>query len=204
MKPASAATSDKYGFTLIELLVVISIISLLIAVLLPALQNARKRAQQIQCASNLKQIGMTTQLYFNDHNDHIFFRGDYNPRYPRWFATLNKYIKHAKTFQCPTIANKWKFDMWNLYYGCNKKICPENAGDTSRFWRVTKSRKPSRTLLVTDVNKGKWDAYTADFNNTKYPVSSRHLETENILWLDLHVSAKPTEEINQTSGIWYR
>jgi prepilin-type N-terminal cleavage/methylation domain-containing protein len=55
------------GFTLIELLVVISIISLLIAILLPSLASARKRARQIQCAAQLRQIGMGHLQYAMDH-----------------------------------------------------------------------------------------------------------------------------------------
>ena len=55
------------GFTLVELMVVIGIVSLLISILLPALTRARQTARDVQCLSNLHQLGVAFQIYANQN-----------------------------------------------------------------------------------------------------------------------------------------
>ena len=59
------------GFTLVELLVVISIIALLMAILMPALNMAKKQAQGVRCLANTRQIGLALHLYADDYDRKI-------------------------------------------------------------------------------------------------------------------------------------
>ena len=76
------------NFTLIELLVVIAIIAILASILLPALNQARGRAQRIQCTNNLKQLGLGFLQYCGDNDDRIPFADYGSGAHPYWTNLL--------------------------------------------------------------------------------------------------------------------
>jgi prepilin-type N-terminal cleavage/methylation domain-containing protein len=71
--PSNVNRDRHAGFTLVELLVVIAILSLLIAILLPALSQAKHQARRMACAGNLRQVGVAIHLYADDFSDTIPF-----------------------------------------------------------------------------------------------------------------------------------
>ncbi len=112
-------------FTLIELLIVISIIAILAAMLLPALNTARQKAQGVQCASNLKQFGTLLNMYTTESN---YIPPEQNTLSGMWkqFSTVRTLMTFSglqplKLLDCPTDRldiHKYKVgsdtDQWGL------------------------------------------------------------------------------------------
>jgi len=140
------------GFTLIELLVVIAIISILAAMLLPALASAKERARGISCVNNLKQIGTGLVMYSDDNSD-LLVPAEYNVRngakFQEGWPTLlynGKYLPAEKSrtyysvasgpmvFRCPSGLPK-------VYrFGPSSRDDPEGA----MAWPYTSESTPKK------------------------------------------------------------
>jgi prepilin-type N-terminal cleavage/methylation domain-containing protein/prepilin-type processing-associated H-X9-DG protein len=158
-----AMTIDKVrrAFTLIELLVVISIISALLAVVLPVFSASREKARQTTCLSNERQLGLAFAQYIQDNND-VFpngINGDADDRYwpgEGWAGQCQPYVKTTGIFACPsdpTIGTPPENAVCSFGYNINLTgnywTFPTTPSDGQSLATL---RDPSATVLLFEVS----------------------------------------------------
>jgi prepilin-type N-terminal cleavage/methylation domain-containing protein/prepilin-type processing-associated H-X9-DG protein len=110
MNPLNSREKTAQGFTLLELLVVIAVVTILAALLLPALNRAKASAKSTACKSNLRQIGIGLRLYLDDF--------DHYPSYD-WTRALLPYCGEQPTvLRCPS-GRTFNGSVWFTVYGYN-------------------------------------------------------------------------------------
>ncbi len=141
------------AFTLIELLVVIAIIAILAGIALPVFSKVQERSRAINCASNLKQIGVGLLAYLNDHDDQFFPKeGKDDTAWPRMLNP--RYIPGWKSFRSP--FDKVTGDRPDLQkepgvpvsYGINEYCFADTANKTGSSGNASKFVAPTQLIVM--------------------------------------------------------
>jgi prepilin-type N-terminal cleavage/methylation domain-containing protein/prepilin-type processing-associated H-X9-DG protein len=188
------------GYTLVELLVTISIIAVLLSLLLPAVQAARESARSINCCSNLRELGLATQLHVTVYKAYPAAYDSSTGATLRWMDFLKPYIsKGCRVYRCPTdnVQQPYSYDPEiTLSYGINLWRIPGYTDNSHYFWYPVKRDDIHRTsvlILFGDCTPGKMQCgndVAAFANPIKY-VDYRHAGQHfNAVFCDGHAESK--------------
>jgi len=156
--------SEQRGFTLVELLVVVAIIALLAGLLLPVFAQARERARQVACLSNVRQLGMAVAMYSGDHDEVLLLCTNYGiPTTSTgriWPETIQPYVRSAQILTCPSsrlrsAATSWA-DRGQQSIGYNSLTGYDPAGLEAPTSAMSLGAldDPARSVLFADTPDG--------------------------------------------------
>ncbi len=178
-------SAGKSGFTLIELLVVIAIIAVLLALTLPAVQQARQAARRTECANNLKQIGIAIHQFCENNKGAfpISAHGTYDLE-STWIYTLAPYMENVDKIRiCPEDPKgQERLENKGTSYVLNEYLCV--PGDNAAL-KLGHLQATSHTIIVFTGSDAKGTATTEDHTHSRNWFKTPTSQTWNRILADI-------------------